>query len=224
MQDCEIVTTEFAAAHWAPVLSRILVPTDFSWRSDVAVDCAFELTRKMHAQLTILHVRPEPSALDYTLGISGRRLGPNEGRGRAFFERRSGTRQATRRRSELEVELRLGYSARDIEHGKADPSRSSCSIDAWIHRVEASVVWQRRGENRRTRALSDSCRALTQFDQPLGDATFGQSRERNFFEKTRVALFRLWRSWSWHCPSDLFDHEGGLTTRRWKRRIRKIEY
>ena len=68
MQDCEIVTTEFAAAHWAPVLSRILVPTDFSWRSDVAVDCAIELTRKMHAQLTILHVQPEPSALDYTLG------------------------------------------------------------------------------------------------------------------------------------------------------------
>jgi universal stress protein A len=68
MHDCEIVTTEFAAAHKIPLFSRILVPTDFSWRSNVAVDCAIELARKMHAQLTILHVRVEPSALDYTLG------------------------------------------------------------------------------------------------------------------------------------------------------------
>jgi hypothetical protein len=122
-------------------------------------------------------------------GSSGRRLGPNERRGGALSERRSGTRQAARPRSGLEVVLRLGYPARDIEHREGDPRRSSCIIDAWIHRVEASAVWQRRGKNRCTRALSDSCRALTQFDQYLGDATFGQSRHRNSSGKTRVAFF-----------------------------------
>jgi universal stress protein A len=51
-----------------PVFSRILAPTDFSHRSEVAVEYAVELARKMHAQLTLLHVLPEPSALDYTMG------------------------------------------------------------------------------------------------------------------------------------------------------------
>jgi universal stress protein A len=51
-----------------PLFRRILVPTDFSHRSEVAVGYAVELARKMHGQLTILHVLPEPSALDYNLG------------------------------------------------------------------------------------------------------------------------------------------------------------
>ncbi len=59
---------ETATAQEQPVFSRILVPTDFSRRSEAAVDYAIELARRMHAQLTLLHVIPEPSALDYTMG------------------------------------------------------------------------------------------------------------------------------------------------------------
>lgn len=55
-------------AHLEPVFRRILVPTDFSHRSEVAVAYAVELARKMRGQLTLLHVLPEPSAFDYNIG------------------------------------------------------------------------------------------------------------------------------------------------------------
>jgi universal stress protein A len=63
--------TEIAAHRSAalePVFHRILAPTDFSHRSEIAVAYAVELARKMHGQLTLLHVFPEPSAFDYNLG------------------------------------------------------------------------------------------------------------------------------------------------------------
>jgi nucleotide-binding universal stress UspA family protein len=50
-----------------PLFSRILVPTDFSLRSEAALDYAVKLARRMHGQLTILHVLPKPSAFDYTM-------------------------------------------------------------------------------------------------------------------------------------------------------------
>jgi nucleotide-binding universal stress UspA family protein len=51
-----------------PIFTRILVATDFSKRAETAVDYAVELARRMHAGLTLLHVFPEPSALDYGMG------------------------------------------------------------------------------------------------------------------------------------------------------------
>src|SRR4029077_2482616 len=48
-------------------LSRILVPTDFSANSEKAVQYAIQLARLVGAKLTLLHVVPEPSALDYTM-------------------------------------------------------------------------------------------------------------------------------------------------------------
>jgi len=48
--------------------SHILAPTDFSEKSEIAVDYAVELARRLGAQLTLLHVFPEPSALDYIMG------------------------------------------------------------------------------------------------------------------------------------------------------------
>ena len=54
--------------HALPLFRRILVPTDFSDRSELAIDYAVELARRMNAQLTLLHVLPEPSALDYNMG------------------------------------------------------------------------------------------------------------------------------------------------------------
>src|ERR1700724_1057006 len=51
-----------------PLFRRLLAPTDFSQRSEMAIDYAVELARRMNAQLTLLHVLPEPSALDYDLG------------------------------------------------------------------------------------------------------------------------------------------------------------
>jgi nucleotide-binding universal stress UspA family protein len=50
-----------------PLFSRILAPTDFSLRSEAALDYAVKLARRMHGQLTILHVLPEPSGFDYTM-------------------------------------------------------------------------------------------------------------------------------------------------------------
>jgi universal stress protein A len=51
-----------------PVVTRILALTDFSHRSQAAVEYAVQLARSMHARLTLLHVLPEPSAFDYTMG------------------------------------------------------------------------------------------------------------------------------------------------------------
>ncbi len=61
-------TATHPIAHLEPVFRRILAPTDFSHRSEVAVAYAVELARKMHGQLTLLHVFPEPSAFDYNIG------------------------------------------------------------------------------------------------------------------------------------------------------------
>ena len=49
-------------------LSEILVPTDFSARSDRAVKYAVELARRVESHLTLLHVVPAPYPIDYTLG------------------------------------------------------------------------------------------------------------------------------------------------------------
>jgi nucleotide-binding universal stress UspA family protein len=48
--------------------SEVLVPTDFSPRSDRAVNYAVELTRRFESHLTLLHVVPTPYPIDYTLG------------------------------------------------------------------------------------------------------------------------------------------------------------
>jgi universal stress protein A len=48
-------------------LRRILAPTDFSANSEKAVHYAIQLARLVGAELTLLHVVPEPSALDYTM-------------------------------------------------------------------------------------------------------------------------------------------------------------
>jgi universal stress protein A len=61
-------TTVHPFADLQPLFRRILVPTDFSHRSEVAVGYAVELARKMHGQVTLLHVVPEPSAFDYNIG------------------------------------------------------------------------------------------------------------------------------------------------------------
>ena len=51
-----------------PVFTRILALTDFSHRSQAAVEYAIEVARSMHARLALLYVLPEPSAFDYTMG------------------------------------------------------------------------------------------------------------------------------------------------------------
>ena len=46
----------------------ILVPTDFSPRSERAVNYGVELARQLGTHLTLLHVVPAPFAIDYSLG------------------------------------------------------------------------------------------------------------------------------------------------------------
>jgi universal stress protein A len=51
--------------------SHFVAPTDFSPNSEKAVDYAVQLARRLGAKVTLLHVVPEPSALDYSMeGIS----------------------------------------------------------------------------------------------------------------------------------------------------------
>ena len=47
---------------------EIVVPTDFSSRSDRAVNYAVEIARRLGSHLTVLHIVPAPYAIDYTLG------------------------------------------------------------------------------------------------------------------------------------------------------------
>ena len=174
MQGSETVTTEQAAAHMMPVFRRILVPTDFSPRSEAAIDYAVELARKMHAQLTLLHVRPEPSALDYTIGGV-----PEEDWEKMKEEAELCLRDAVAhaKRRVLEVDSKL-CSGLDIQQeilsiAKQIPADLLVLSTHGYTGLGASVFWQRHGKDGRTRALSDSCRALTRFDRQLGDAIFG---------------------------------------------------
>ena len=47
--------------------SHILAPTDFSPNSVWAVDYAVQLAQRLGAKLTLVHIVPEPSALDYPI-------------------------------------------------------------------------------------------------------------------------------------------------------------
>jgi len=47
--------------------SHMLAPTDFSPNSDRAANYAIQLAQRLGAKLTLLHVVPEPSALDYPM-------------------------------------------------------------------------------------------------------------------------------------------------------------
>ena len=68
MKDPRIATSAVPKDLARPVFSHILVPSDFSHRSQAAVSYALQLAKQAHAQLTLLHVLPELSDLDYTLG------------------------------------------------------------------------------------------------------------------------------------------------------------
>ena len=48
-------------------LGHLLVPTDFSPNSEKAMTYAIQLAKLAGAKLTLLHVVPEPAALDYTM-------------------------------------------------------------------------------------------------------------------------------------------------------------
>ena len=51
--------------------SHLVAPTDFSPNSERAIDYAVQLARRLGAKLTLLHIVPEPSALDYSMeGVS----------------------------------------------------------------------------------------------------------------------------------------------------------
>ena len=50
-----------------PRFGRILVATDFSAQAARAVEYSARLAERLGAQLTLLHVVPEPSALDYPM-------------------------------------------------------------------------------------------------------------------------------------------------------------
>jgi len=67
VKDSQMATAAVPKDLAQPVFSRILVPTDFSHSSEAAVSYALQLAKQTHAQLTPLHVLPEPAALDYTL-------------------------------------------------------------------------------------------------------------------------------------------------------------
>jgi universal stress protein A len=50
-----------------PKFARILVATDFSPQAARAVEYSAQLAERLGAQLTLLHVVPEPSALNYPM-------------------------------------------------------------------------------------------------------------------------------------------------------------
>jgi universal stress protein A len=72
MNEDTVTTLQAPTSHASNIpkfhFDRILVPTDFSHNSERAVDYAIQLARRLGAKLTLLHVVPEPSALDYEIG------------------------------------------------------------------------------------------------------------------------------------------------------------
>jgi len=76
-------------------VKRILAPTDFSPKSEKAVNYAIQLAQLLGAKLTLLHVVPEPSAVDYSMeGISIQEIQRWEEKAENFGGR-SGTGQAS---------------------------------------------------------------------------------------------------------------------------------
>jgi nucleotide-binding universal stress UspA family protein len=52
-------------------ITHLVAPTDFSPNSERAIDYAVQLAQRLGAKVTLLHVVPEPSALDYPMvGVS----------------------------------------------------------------------------------------------------------------------------------------------------------
>ena len=52
-------------------IAHLVAPTDFSPNSERAIDYAVQLARRLGVKLILLHVVPEPSALDYSMdGVS----------------------------------------------------------------------------------------------------------------------------------------------------------
>jgi nucleotide-binding universal stress UspA family protein len=52
-------------------ITHLVAPTDFSPNSERAIDYAVQLAQRLGAKVTLLHVVPEPSALDYSMeGVS----------------------------------------------------------------------------------------------------------------------------------------------------------
>jgi hypothetical protein len=76
-------------------VKRILAPTDFSPKSEKAVNYAIQLAQRLGAKLTLLHVVPEPPAVDYSMeGISIQEIQRWEEKAENFGGR-SGTGQAS---------------------------------------------------------------------------------------------------------------------------------
>jgi universal stress protein A len=88
-------------------LSRIVAPTDFSSNSKKAVDYAIQLARRLGARLTLLHIVPEPSALDYSMeGISVQEL-------------QGWKEEATKRLADELARAKLEYQEVDAVQGSA---------------------------------------------------------------------------------------------------------
>jgi universal stress protein A len=107
--------TETAAQSTAPaqsLFSRILAPTDFSNKSEIAVNYAIELGRQMHAQLTLLHVLRERSAFDYVM--RGFRLGEwEQAKEEAQKKLAEEVTRAKLTFTEVDSRLRTGLDLRD---------------------------------------------------------------------------------------------------------------
>jgi len=88
-------------------LSHIVAPTDFSSNSKKAVDYAIQLARRMGARLTLLHIVPEPGALDYNMeGISVQEL-------------QDWKEEATKRLADELARAKLEYQQVDAVQGSA---------------------------------------------------------------------------------------------------------
>ena len=88
-------------------LSHIVAPTDFFSNSKKAVDYAIQLARRMGVMLTLLHIVPEPRALDYSMeGISVQEL-------------QGSKEEATKRLADELAKAKLEYQQVDAVQGSA---------------------------------------------------------------------------------------------------------
>jgi nucleotide-binding universal stress UspA family protein len=120
------------------VFRHILVPTDFSDRSEAAVSYAVQLAKQTYAQLTLLHVLPEPSALDYTLGGF-----PGKEQDQAKEEASSLLDEAVARakRTFLEIDSRL-RTGLDLRHEILNTAKE-ISADLLVLTTHKFAVWKK---------------------------------------------------------------------------------
>jgi hypothetical protein len=132
--DAEVATAQSAGIPKF-TFSHILAPTDFSPNSCRSVDYAVQLARRLGAKLTLLHIVPEPSALDYPMeGIPAEEIEDGKRKQRKKWRINWHGQSFSTRKSTRSSELPFTRAMKSSE------PQESCQPISWLYLRMATPV------------------------------------------------------------------------------------